>query len=88
MRRNHSFFAYAAASPLLAALLCIATSGCSGEGTVVEGDPVARRKHKEDALNKMLNPTGAPAPAAKTKGKGKSASAAAKDAAVDEMYLP
>ena len=70
MRQPRRFFAYTAALPLLATFLWMAIPGCSGENTVVaEGDPVARRKHKDDALNKVLNPTGVPAPAAKAKGK-------------------
>ncbi len=90
MRPTRRFFAYTAAPPLFAAsLVWMAIPGCSGEKTLVaEGEPVARRKQKEESLNKMLNPTGAPAPATKARGKGKSRSDALKDGAVDEMYLP
>jgi hypothetical protein len=89
MRQTRRFFAYTAALPLFATFLWMAIPGCSGENTLVaKGDPVARRKQKEEALNKMLNPTGVPAQAAKAKGKGKSRSGASKEGAVDEMYLP
>jgi hypothetical protein len=54
----------------LAGGVAAAVAGCSGDSTtVVEGDPVARRKQKEDALQKALNPIGAPAP--KGRGKGR-----------------
>ena len=76
MRQTRRFFAYTAALPLFATFLWMAIPGCSGENTLVaEGDPVARRKQKEEALNKISNPTGVPAQAAKAKGKGKSRSA-------------
>jgi len=89
MRQTRRFFAYTAALPLFATFLWMAIPGCSGENTLVaEGDPVARRKQKEEALNKMLNPNGVPAQAAKAQGKGKSRSGASKEGAVDEMYLP
>jgi hypothetical protein len=64
--------------------LAIAASllGCSGEETkVAEGDSLARRKRKDEALDRMLNPDGT-TPA---KGKGKR-SAASK--AIDEKHLP
>ena len=89
MRQTRRFFACTSALPLLAAFLWITIPGCSGESTLVaEGDAGARRKQKEEALNKMLNPTGVPAKAAKVQGKGKSRPGASKEGAADEMYLP
>jgi hypothetical protein len=41
-------------------------AGCSGDSTVVaEGDPEARRKAKEAALEKKLYPNGKPAASTK-----------------------
>jgi len=55
--------------------------GCSGEETkVAEGDALARRKNKDEALDKALNPQGVP-----TKPKGKRSAA---NKAIDEMHLP
>ena len=46
-------------------------SGCSEETkTVSAEEALQRRKNKDDALERMLNPTGAP-PKAKGKGKAK-----------------
>jgi len=55
--------------------------GCSGEESkVAEGDSLARRKKKDEALEKMLNPQGV-----STKPKGKRSAA---NKAIDEMHLP
>jgi hypothetical protein len=68
---------------MLGGVFAVALAGCSGEKTLVaEGDPAARRKAKDEALNKMLNPDG------KAPAKGKGRPKSAKEKAVDEMYLP
>lgn len=46
-------------------------TGCTEETTTVSaGEALQRRKNKDDAMDRMLNPTGA-APKAKGKGKAK-----------------
>ena len=63
----------------------MAMPGCSGDNTVVaEGDPTARRKSKEEALQKMINPSGAPVPSAK----GKTRSGASKAKGGDSLEAP
>jgi hypothetical protein len=87
MKQIRRFFAIAGALPVCAAVLVgIAATGCSDEKTLVaEGDPVARRKNKDEALNKMLNPNGESVAPSKSK---KSAKDAAREAAIDKMHLP
>jgi hypothetical protein len=89
MRTTCNLFRYGVALRLIAIFLAfVAAPGCGGDQPLVaEGDSLARRKAKEDSLNRMLNPNGAP-PASKTKGKSKSISDASKNKAIDEMYLP
>ena len=52
--------------------LAASIAGCSGETTVVaEGDPVTRRKNKDDAMNRMLNPIVGASPSGQEYGAGR-----------------
>ena len=71
MRR---FFVYSIGLPIcMTVLASITIPGCSGgdSAVVAEGEPAVRRKDKDDALNKLVNPNNTPV----TPPKGKSRSA-------------
>jgi hypothetical protein len=64
-------------------------TGCSEEtNKVAEGDPAARRKQKDDALDRMSNPFGTAPKAVATKTKGKTGSGTSKNGANVPLNLP
>jgi hypothetical protein len=59
MNRTRTFVLCTAAIPMVAIALSAPLSGCSSDSTaVVEGDPAARRKQKDDAMKKKMKLNG------------------------------
>ena len=65
------------------------TAGCSGETTkVAPEEAAARRKNKDDALDRMSNPFGTAPKTAAGKTKGKARSKTSKKEADVPLHLP